>query len=213
MSNTNNEWTNKSLKVGDRVLIDWNVCRWVKGETNPECVEGTVTSLRSETYMERGLIVRWDNGKTNQYKKEDSDLVLAPAKDSFSTQKPEGSGNYSFKIPSGEFVDPTNKDSWFEKGEFPPAGTTCEVLHNLEYVEVFIVGMDSEGYCVYELPDAQFEVPYSGNKFPNNFRPIKELDPDVVELKRSFPSVPEDTLKDIYLACKTLLEKQEQKTG
>lgn len=186
MSNTNNEWTNKNLKVGDRVLIDWNVCKWLKGETNPECTEGTVIVLWSGTYANNGITVQWDNGKTNQYKKEDSDLVL---------------------VTSENKSD--NKDSWFEEGEFPPAGTTCEANHNGEWTEVYIIGMDSEGFCVCELPYEITDHAYDGIKYLSKFRPIKGLDPEVVELKKSFPNVPEETLKDIYSACKTILEKQE----
>ena len=186
MSNTNDKWANKNLKVDDRVLIDWNVCKWSEGETNPECTEGTVIALWSGTYTGNGITVRWDNGKTNQYKKEDSDLVL---------------------VTSENKLD--NKDSWFEKGEFPPAGTTCEANHNGNWIEVNIVGMDSEGYCVYENIH-NFTHPYDGNKFPHMFRPSVK-DNAIAELKMSFPNVPEETLKDIYSACKTMLEKQEQK--
>ena len=58
---------------------------------------------------------------------------------------------------------------WHERGEFPPAGTVCEV-HENEWVETFIIGMDKEGYCVYTTGDQY--VGYDGENDPSNFRPL-----------------------------------------
>ena len=59
---------------------------------------------------------------------------------------------------------------WYERGEFPPAGTVCEVYEN-EWVETFIIGMDKEGYCVYTTGNQY--VGYDGENDPSNFRPIR----------------------------------------
>ena len=71
--------------------------------------------------------------------------------------------------------------------------------------------MDSEGYCVYE-DIHNFTHPYDGNKFPHMFRTSTDVKA-VVELKKSFPNVSEETLKDIYYACRTILEEQDIVTG
>ena len=59
---------------------------------------------------------------------------------------------------------------WHELGEFPPAGTVCEV-HENEWVETFIIGMDNEGYCVYTTSDP--DVGSDGDNDPSSFRPIR----------------------------------------
>ena len=59
---------------------------------------------------------------------------------------------------------------WHELGEFPPAGTVCEV-HENEWVETFIIGMDKEGYCVYTTSDP--DVGYDGDNDPSSFRPLR----------------------------------------
>ena len=59
---------------------------------------------------------------------------------------------------------------WHELGEFPPAGTVCEVYEN-EWVETFIIGMDKEGYCVYTTSDP--DVGYDGDNDPSSFRPVR----------------------------------------
>lgn len=180
----NNIGTNKNLKVGDRVKIDWNVCKWAKQATNPQDTEGEVMSLYSETYLSDGLIVQWDNGETNQYKKADSDLILV------SSQKPEG--------------------SWFEKGEFPPAGTVCEVLHCGEWIKTFIVGMDDTGYCVYVAPRGAYDF-YCPTAVPTRFRPTREPSKEemiVAQLKSVAPDVSEENLKLVYEACKKLIEEE-----
>lgn len=52
--------------------------------------------------------------------------------------------------------------------------------------------MDSEGFCVYEILDEQFEHPYSGNKYPTMFRPIKTQQ----EIER------EKAIEDMKSLCK-----------
>ena len=59
---------------------------------------------------------------------------------------------------------------WHERGEFPPAGTVCEVYEN-EWVETFIIGMDKEGYCVYTTGNQY--VAYDGENDPSSFRPLR----------------------------------------
>ena len=59
---------------------------------------------------------------------------------------------------------------WYELGEFPPAGTVCEV-HENEWVKTFIIGMDKEGYCVYTTGNQY--VGYDGDNDPSSFRPVR----------------------------------------
>ena len=61
---------------------------------------------------------------------------------------------------------------WHELGEFPPAGTVCEVYEN-EWVETFIIGMDKEGYCVYTTGNQY--VGYDGDNDPSSFRPLHHI--------------------------------------
>ena len=65
---------------------------------------------------------------------------------------------------------PEVDNSWYELGEFPPAGTVCEV-HENEWIETFIIGMDKEGYCVYTTGNQ--DVGYDGDNDPSSFRPIR----------------------------------------
>ena len=65
---------------------------------------------------------------------------------------------------------PEVDNSWHERGEFPPAGTVCEVYKD-EWVETFIIGMDNEGYCVYTTGNQY--VGYDGDDNPSSFRPIR----------------------------------------
>lgn len=62
--------TNKDLKIGDRVIINRNVCKWIEDEWNPSCMGSVI-------YAECNRVrVRWDNEKMNGYSPEDSDLIL-----------------------------------------------------------------------------------------------------------------------------------------
>ena len=65
---------------------------------------------------------------------------------------------------------PEVDNSWHELGEFPPAGTVCEV-HENEWVETFIIGMDKEGYCVYTTGNQY--IGYDGENDPSSFRPLR----------------------------------------
>lgn len=85
--------TNKDLKVGDRVKIDWNVCKWCPGLANPECA-GTVIKLDADNWVE----VDWDNGVSNVYRPNDSDLVAIDQ-----CQKCNGAGFYQYEA-MGEIV-------------------------------------------------------------------------------------------------------------
>ena len=67
---------------------------------------------------------------------------------------------------------PEVDNSWYELGEFPPAGTVCEV-HEDEWVETFIIGMDNEGYCVYTTGNQY--VGYDGDDNPSSFRPLHHI--------------------------------------
>ena len=60
--------------------------------------------------------------------------------------------------------------SWHDLGEFPPAGTVCEVFGlDDQWHETFIVGMDDEGYCVFT-----HYSDYAGDCNPANFRPLQK---------------------------------------
>ena len=78
--------------------------------------------------------------------------------------------------------NPEPEKPWYEKGEFPPAGTRCEVLEIEEYDypgsdnewhETFIIGMDEDGYCVYESHWLH-GVTYDSESDPSCFRPLQK---------------------------------------
>jgi len=64
-----------------------------------------------------------------------------------------------------------DENMWFKRGELPPAGTSCEVDDRDGWYEAIIIGIDSQGYAVYESPWKS--VPYDGDNCPKSFRPIK----------------------------------------
>ena len=72
------------------------------------------------------------------------------------------------------FRKPNVDNSWHERGEFPPAGTECEVYYNGEWIAMMIIGVDSRGYCVVEVPNLVVDAPhYDGMMAANKFRPIR----------------------------------------
>ena len=89
-------------------------------------------------------------------------------------------------------------NSWHERGEFPPAGTVCEV-HEDEWVETFIIGMDKEGYCVYTTGNQY--VGYDGENDPSNFRPIR------TERERAIEEMANLIAKSVFGSAKCQAEK------
>lgn len=67
--------------------------------------------------------------------------------------------------------EPAPAKPWFEAGEFPPAGTECEVLTCGVWYKTKIVGMN-DNMCVYVSKGFE-QVPYNGESYPENFRHIK----------------------------------------
>lgn len=65
-------------------------------------------------------------------------------------------------------------NSWHDRGEFPPAGCECEALYSDEWITVISVGIDSSGYCVFEVPECMNdEPPYDGIHEQARFRPLR----------------------------------------
>ena len=62
-------------------------------------------------------------------------------------------------------------NSWFERGEFPPHGTSCEVFSWGEWVECFFIGVSSHGNGVFE--SKQIDKPFDCYREPSKFRPIR----------------------------------------
>jgi hypothetical protein len=69
---------NKTFKVGDKVMID-SSSEYYSDEldlSNPKDVEGTITEIEGEDWSGGlGIIVKWDNGRTNGYNKVDLKLA------------------------------------------------------------------------------------------------------------------------------------------
>ena len=79
-----------------------------------------------------------------------------------------------------ESVSTTQDPEWYDYSKqealtFPPSGIWCQVQSGRCWHKVFIVGMDSDGYCVHEFPiecrPDSFE-PYDGDRKTNHFRPL-----------------------------------------
>lgn len=78
------------------------------------------------------------------------------------------------------YQDETEEASWYDYSKqealtFPPSGIWCQVLIGTLWWKVYIVGQDSEGFCVYEHnEDDQFNFTevYDGDKSVNHFRPL-----------------------------------------
>ena len=87
---------------------------------------------------------------------------------------------------------------WYELGEFPPAGTVCEV-HENEWVETFIIGMDKEGYCVYTTSDP--DVGYDGDNDPSSFRPLR------TEREKAIEEMANLIAKSVFGSAKCQAEK------
>ena len=70
-------------------------------------------------------------------------------------------------------AQPSQDNSWHERGEFPPVGCTCEVKEYGEWHETHIVGFDDDGYCVYTTPWNCTARDYEGDADQSNFRPLR----------------------------------------
>lgn len=57
---------------------------------------------------------------------------------------------------------------WHERGELPPSGIYCEKRRRGEWIKVYIVGTDGDGYCVFDTGED-----YNGSKDPESFRPLR----------------------------------------
>lgn len=64
----------------------------------------------------------------------------------------------------------TQNNSWFERGEFPPVGTVCEVKTKTfkEWIKCFVVGKSSCGYAVIECYGYAFIIDST-----HYFRPLR----------------------------------------
>lgn len=71
-------------------------------------------------------------------------------------------------------------NEWFDKGEFPPAGTRCMFNDDGDWRVVKIVGIDSEGYCVYEQ-EWKENQPYNGNSMRSKYKPLKSEREETIE--------------------------------
>ena len=71
-------------------------------------------------------------------------------------------------------AQPSHDGSWHDRGEFPPAGCVCEVEYRGEWIRVEIIGTDSSGYCVFEVPENVENAPsYDGVRLPSSFSPLR----------------------------------------
>ena len=70
-------------------------------------------------------------------------------------------------------AQPSQDNSWHERGEFPPVGCECEVKEEGEWHETHIVGFDDDGYCVYTTPWNSIVRDYEGDADQSSFRPLR----------------------------------------
>ena len=68
---------------------------------------------------------------------------------------------------------PAQDNSWHERGEFPPAGCECEVLHRGKWIKTVIIGMSPHKSCVYSLIGSGSNYAYDGIDNSHFFRPIR----------------------------------------
>ncbi len=79
-----------------------------------------------------------------------------------------------------ESVYKTKQPEWYDYSKqealtFPPSGIWCEVTLNNEWWKVFIIGQDSQDYCVFEYDEDithKFDEPYNGHIVLRCFRPL-----------------------------------------
>jgi hypothetical protein len=83
--NTASQTANRPFEVGDRVKIKKSSQYYVNGDdSNPKDIEGIITEIYASTVRAINPIhVKWDNGITNAYEKEDLELVSKTANRSF----------------------------------------------------------------------------------------------------------------------------------
>ena len=78
-------------------------------------------------------------------------------------------------------MEENDENGWFKRGQLPPAGAVCEVMDGGEWVQTVVVGIDSEGFAVYE--STWSDVHYDGGN-PLRFRPIKTAEEIAKEQER-----------------------------
>lgn len=78
----------------------------------------------------------------------------------------------------------TSDNSWHERGELPPVGCVCEVDYRGEWIVTAVIGVDSRGYCVFEVPTLVVGGPcYDGLMAVDKFRPLRtERDKAIEEM-------------------------------
>ena len=69
---------------------------------------------------------------------------------------------------------PETEQTWYERGEFPPAGTWCQVDECGGWVVAYIIGVDAKGNCVYQ--EKGFSE-YDCYDAPSYFRPMPKKSP------------------------------------
>lgn len=83
------------------------------------------------------------------------------------------------KIEMPEIVYSMKKEpnnSWFEKGDFPPAGVYCQFLltdGSNKWVNCFVIGVDDLGFCV-----CRADMDYFASMSPASFRPVEPIKSD-----------------------------------
>lgn len=90
----------------------------------------------------------------------------------------------SCKDKETPFLEYNDENAWFKRNEFPPAGTVCEVMDGGEWLQTVVVGVDSEGFAVYE--STWIDIPYDGENNPLRFRPIKTAEEVAAEERATY---------------------------
>lgn len=83
--------------------------------------------------------------------------------------------NYAIATAAMVVEKPTEvgNSNWYERGEFPPVGTTCEVDYEGVWHKTYIIGNDQDGSVVFNCDIFSHKVPYDSFSNPKRFRPIQ----------------------------------------
>lgn len=74
---------------------------------------------------------------------------------------------------AAQAAQPAPDNAWHERGEFPPAGCECEVLHRGKWIKTVIIGMSPYKSCVYSLIGSGSDYAYDGIANSHFFLPLR----------------------------------------
>lgn len=176
----------KKFKAGDRVVWDdfgyWGT---FFAHTNPKQIL-TVSYYGDEddglVFFENLLDINGNMAGVFDHRF----TLVESAQESAETPSNQGKtfsqNSVSCKDKETPVLEENDENGWFKRGQLPPAGAVCEVMDGGEWVQTVVVGIDSEGFAVYE--STWSDVHYDGESNPLRFRPIKTAEEIAKEQER-----------------------------